>query len=153
MVYKRAVSPLIATILLIALTVSIGAMIIGWGRQYVQQQTGCLGIALSITDAEVDTSNKKLTLWIQNTGSQNVKVSDLRIYYYDVDGNRKTIKLDKTDNFNVGGKTTQILRPGQIGKLVKTDNELDNCDKILEVEIERIGCGVVSNRFPVYKCS
>ncbi len=36
---KRGVSPLIATVLLIAFTVALGAVVMNWGRGFVQQQT------------------------------------------------------------------------------------------------------------------
>src|SRR3989338_2966243 len=36
---KRGVSPLIATVLLIAFAVALGAVIINWGRGFVQERT------------------------------------------------------------------------------------------------------------------
>ncbi|MEM0379474.1 MAG: hypothetical protein QXG71_01810, partial [Nanopusillaceae archaeon] len=33
--HKKSISPLIATFILITLTVAIGAMVVAWGRQYV----------------------------------------------------------------------------------------------------------------------
>jgi flagellin-like protein len=36
---KRGVSPLIATVLLIAFAVALGAVVMNWGRGFVQQQT------------------------------------------------------------------------------------------------------------------
>src|SRR3989338_3340522 len=36
---KKGVSPLIATVLLIAFAVALGAVVMNWGRSFVQQQT------------------------------------------------------------------------------------------------------------------
>jgi|GEM_PF-5751438 len=70
---KRSVSPLIATILLVALTVSIGAMIIGWGRQYVQQQAECLGYALEIKGAiDGNLSDGIISLVVENSGTKAI---------------------------------------------------------------------------------
>ncbi|MBI2141108.1 hypothetical protein HYU16_01655 [Candidatus Woesearchaeota archaeon] len=46
---KRGVSPLIATVLLIAFAVALGAVVMNWGRGFVQQQT---------TEAEKTTQTK-----------------------------------------------------------------------------------------------
>ena len=66
----KPVSPLIASILLITLTVSIGAMIIGWGRQYVQQKTGCLGVGFEILAVNFDGSSMS-NIEVLNTGNLN----------------------------------------------------------------------------------
>jgi len=63
----KSVSPLIATIILIALTVSIGAIIVGWGRSYIQKQMMCTGFSLYISDYRV--TNSSLVLIVQNTGN------------------------------------------------------------------------------------
>lgn len=36
---KKAVSPLIATILLIAFSISVGVLVVNWGKNYVESQT------------------------------------------------------------------------------------------------------------------
>lgn len=61
---KRGVSPLIATVLLIAFAVALGAVVMNWGRNFVQQQTDAaekttqtkLGCALKVNlkVAEID---------------------------------------------------------------------------------------------------
>ena len=73
---KRTVSPLIASILLIALTVSIGAMIIGWGRQYVQQQTSCLGVSVQLSDLWGGTNGWNIT--VTNSGEQVIQIGRLK---------------------------------------------------------------------------
>ena len=63
---KRGVSPLIATVLLIAFAVALGAVVMNWGRSFVQQQTdqaekttqtklGC-SLRVSLKIAEIDST-------------------------------------------------------------------------------------------------
>ncbi|MFA4662461.1 archaellin/type IV pilin N-terminal domain-containing protein [Pyrococcus kukulkanii] len=92
---KKSVSPLIASILLIALTVSIGAMIIGWGRQYVNQRTSCLGMEVTILSATYDSVNSEITsLSAINVGFVAIPAnSKLYLVVEDRDGNRETALL------------------------------------------------------------
>ncbi len=64
----RSVSPLIATIVLISLTIAIGAIIVGWGRAYIQKQTSCLGVGFEILSLEFNGSTIK-DIKVLNTGS------------------------------------------------------------------------------------
>ncbi len=63
---KKGVSPLIATVLLIAFTVALGAVVMNWGRGFVQEQTqraedttnlklGC-ALKVSLKIAEIDSA-------------------------------------------------------------------------------------------------
>jgi len=83
---KRAVSPLIATILLVALTVSIGAMVIGWGRQYVQQQTSCLGYKIDIYEAKYNPSADRTIPLLYNSGTQKLHIRDTIVKIVDKNG-------------------------------------------------------------------
>jgi len=150
---KKAVSPLIAAILLIALTVSIGAMIIGWGRQYVQQQTKCLGASATISYVEVDANKSKMNVTIENTGTQPIIAKNIIFYVYDVNGQKQEITANDTAQFSVGGTNTQVLRPGQTGTITVVDNKtLKSCDDVLSVELAVQGCGIISNSYSVYNC-
>lgn len=71
---KKAVSPLIATVLLIAFAVALGAVVMSWGRSYVTEaqssanqigsMVGCSGIS-----AVVSTVDNQLKLCINNKTS------------------------------------------------------------------------------------
>ena len=52
---KKGVSPLIATVLLIAFAVALGAVVMNWGRGFVQQQTD---LATKTTDLKLGCSLK-----------------------------------------------------------------------------------------------
>jgi len=100
---KRAVSPLIAAILLIALTVSIGAMIIGWGRQYVQKQTSCLGVSVQITNLGGDNKNAKIT--IKNTGTHNILAGRLEVVFVLTNGEEVVYDSSKLTYLKLDGTT------------------------------------------------
>jgi len=79
----KGVSPLIATIILIALTISIGAIIVAWGRSYVQKQMTCAGMSASL-DYEShlynNTGNYHLLYFLFiNTGDSPINLEDAYI--------------------------------------------------------------------------
>jgi len=74
----RSVSPLIATIILIALTVAIGAIIVGWGRSYVQKQVSCLGASVNIIKAKLDKQYNQVTVGFINNG--NMQLDPIQVY-------------------------------------------------------------------------
>jgi len=75
----KGVSPLIATIILIALTVSIGAIIVGWGRSYIQRQASCLNVGFEILSLEFDGNNIK-NIAVLNTGLINFTVRSTFVF-------------------------------------------------------------------------
>jgi len=109
----RSVSPLIATIILIALTVAIGAIIVGWGRSYIQKQTICLDVSLEILSVTYNLSSSLIyTVTFINSGSVKIPQNEkLYIIVEDIIGNRdtKSITIGKdidpgesyTANFNL----------------------------------------------------
>lgn len=67
MVGKRALSPLLATILLLVFALVIGTITINWGRTYVEQiqedpAAGVFDSAIIISIEDVDTPLKQLQL-------------------------------------------------------------------------------------------
>jgi len=100
----RSVSPLIATIILIALTVAIGAIIVGWGRNYIQQQTSCLGVGFEILSLEFDGNNIK-NITVLNTGSTNFTVGSTFVFIVENAGGQRV-----TDTRSI----TKSWGPGEI---------------------------------------
>lgn len=94
---RRAVSPLIATVLLIAFAVALGAVVMNWGRTFTEQKTaevtatsdvatGCsLGISLKILEIANKPqicvgewgANSYINFTVSNEGSK--KIDSLRI--------------------------------------------------------------------------
>ena len=80
---KRSVSPLIATIILIALTVALGAIIVGWARGYVSGQVSCLNLGASAEYLSSDQNSTLGLLYIYtevlNTGSVPININNVYI--------------------------------------------------------------------------
>jgi len=94
-VYRKAVSPLIATVLLIAITLAIGGFMSMWTQQVTRAQTDeasktaqaeCQYVYLSIENARINTSEEadnKTALDILNTGTRDVTVNKIQVIYDD----------------------------------------------------------------------
>jgi flagellin-like protein len=88
---KRGISPLIATVLLIAFAVALGAVVMNWGRSYVedtainaqrtsQSKVDCsLGVSIEIKQISgdpkicIDSDNDELVVFIANKGTKVVQ--------------------------------------------------------------------------------
>ena len=109
---KKAVSPLIATIVLISFTIAIGSLVINWGKQFITaqtqslQQTGveCQKENAEIVKASLDKTNSNLKFIVRNTGDTNLKFNVLNVYYNDssvetvksfIDSNNKKCGADQ----------------------------------------------------------
>ena len=95
---KKAVSPLIATVLLIAFAVALGAVVMNWGRSYVEETAEK---ARTTSDTKVSCSmdvNMKFVVYngkkricynetddiikftLENTGSKNIESIQAKVY-------------------------------------------------------------------------
>ncbi|MBW3017302.1 hypothetical protein KY316_02930, partial [Candidatus Woesearchaeota archaeon] len=87
MMNKKAVSPLIATVLLIAFAVALGAIVMNWGESFVRetQETAeeasegrldcTLAVDFEIINAryqESDGDNANVTILVRNAGDQEI---------------------------------------------------------------------------------
>jgi len=70
----------------IALTVEDSAIIVGWGRSYIQKQTSCLGISLLIQNVVYDTNTGKYNITVLNNGEQQVIAERLKVGFVDISG-------------------------------------------------------------------
>ena len=105
---KRAVSPLIATVLLIAFAVALGAVVMSWGRSYVEDQ--------------IDISSGSSA--VQFICSQDVKIEVSKIrgepqLCYDSTSGRIDAILQNTGNYDVDN-----IQLGVIGNDVSTNNSI-----------------------------
>lgn len=77
---KKAMSPLLITIFLAALAVSLGAMVVSWGSSFQEgESASCQNVGISIQVAEgremlcVDENTGRIKLMITNTGDTSLK--------------------------------------------------------------------------------
>jgi len=127
---KKGISPLIATILLIAFVIAVGGILSGWLISFSKERTEeartkgemdikCSYSALRITDADWNSSETKLSLIVENRGSE--ELSDFRmVVIYD---NNTAITLKVTPS------TT--LSPGDVE--VFYNDTVSDCSKIDQV--------------------
>lgn len=68
---RRGISPLIATVLLMAFAVAIGGMIMNWSSDI--GETILLGCSkVEVENVNICLADKAISLWIRNTGEQDV---------------------------------------------------------------------------------
>ena len=94
----KAVSPLIATIILIALTVALGAIIVGWARGYVSSQVTNLGAQVQILQVSYNNSNGNIAILVQNIGSTQLVVNNLLVKFSSTNGNSQKCPLVLSNN-------------------------------------------------------
>jgi len=94
----KAVSPLIATIILIALTVALGAIIVGWARGYVSSQVTNLGAQVQILQAFPNNSNGNVTILVQNIGSTQLVANNLLVKFSFTNGKSQKCPLVLSGN-------------------------------------------------------
>lgn len=83
----KGVSPLIATIILIAVTIGIGAVIVSFARSYVQTQVNVVGVEFSIIGHTYDKNSNSLNLTVQNVGQYALSnFNQLRVLIQTTDG-------------------------------------------------------------------
>lgn len=90
---KKGVSPLIASVLLIAFTLAIGAFMSTWLHDITKKQTDeavnnakpeCQFAMLNFQNVTFNSSgNGKLSITLENTGTKGVSVTGVRIIYND----------------------------------------------------------------------
>ncbi len=87
---KKGVSPLIASVLLIAFTLSIGAFMSTWLQDITKKQTSeaadnskpeCQYANLNIQNVTFTNSTTKLRIDVENTGTKSVAIRSVRIIY------------------------------------------------------------------------
>jgi len=149
---KRAVSPLIATILLVAL-ISIGAMIIGWGKEYTNRQIKCIGYEIDILSTNIDYTNRILKVSVHNKGTEDLilstEVSPL-VFHAVIAG--QDYYCTVTDPATIGAsecaikKGTADLAAGQIGTIEIHFGSGIDLSKYEEGEFIIKGCGVISKK-------
>jgi len=101
---KKAVSPIIATILLIVIALILVGILLSWGQNFIQRSTSdadnaidrkCIGVDIDISHCDYDSQEENLTLIIVNTGKIDFK-QDTNISLILIDAN-KTLYNEETN--------------------------------------------------------
>ncbi|MCW1303320.1 MAG: hypothetical protein OH326_02960 [Candidatus Parvarchaeota archaeon] len=109
---RRGISPLIATILLIAITIVVGALITAWATTYISQQTSvvggggaeCVYVGLSVTRCNLtESAPNRLRIVLANTGTGEIR--------------KVMARIEANDGTAVTGNVTNKDMPGEFLKL------------------------------------
>ncbi len=121
---KKGVSPVIATVLLIAIVVVLALIIFFWFRSFTKEAVLKFdkNIELVCEDVAFSGSVSGTTLVMSNEG--NVPIADVRVKISGVSG-RKNVDLNLVDGLNVGQSIEQTIE------------DSDGADSILLIPILR----------------
>jgi flagellin-like protein len=115
---NRGISPLIATVLLIAFAVSIGTMIMNWGKDAVAVGD-CTETKLEVqmfSDKPVfcyDTLNSKVNVMIKNTGSTDVDRMKMRVILPDFTTEDKELSDSALKSGDIKTKNIDYVHSGK----------------------------------------
>jgi len=136
---RKGISPLIATVLLIAMTLAVATIIGSWFTGITKTQTemleentkkqiNCTGALLSISDVICSSTNQQLTIAISNLG-------DTALY-----GFSTLVKINNTyyENSTGGPTSTSALDPGEQTILVYPCSNTTYCVNNAVIESLRI---------------
>ena len=128
---RKGISPLIATILLIAFVIAVGGILSGWlisfskerveeARTKGETETQCSYSGLSIDDADWNDTETKLSLIVRNSGTEDLTDFRMVVIY----NNNTALTFRVTP-----GSTT--LNPGDVE--VFYNSSVSDCNKIDQV--------------------
>lgn len=115
---NRGISPLIATVLLIAFAVSIGTMIMNWGKDAVAVGD-CSETKLEVqmfSEKPVfcyDTLNSKINVMIKNTGSTDINRMKMRVITPDFKTEDKDISDSTIKSGDIKTKNIDYTHSGK----------------------------------------
>ncbi|MFH1315895.1 MAG: archaellin/type IV pilin N-terminal domain-containing protein [Candidatus Woesearchaeota archaeon] len=128
---KRGVSPLIATVLLIAFAVALGAVVMNWGREYIED-----------TQKDVEIKSAQTSACIIDVSLSLVKISDKPCYERTADGSDNIFHaiIENGDSTELTGyKITFIGDEETIGNNGILTHEINDSIKqaeIISVDVE-----------------
>ena len=135
----KGISPLIATILLIAFVIAVGGILSGWLISFSKERTEearikgetdikCSYANLYISDADWNDTQTRLSLTIENTGSEDL--SDFRMIV--IYANNTVVTLEVMPN-------STTMNPGDVQSFYN-DTHVGNCSDISQVLFKSNTC-------------
>jgi flagellin-like protein len=90
---QKAISPLVATVLLIAITMTLAGIVAFWGSSFVrtslptENQTGaiqaCTAASIRLVTSSYNSTNNALSITIYNDGTQRLMLTNITFIYPD----------------------------------------------------------------------
>lgn len=124
---KKAISPVIATVLLIAMVIVIGLIVFLWFRGMVEEEKTKFGknIKLVCSDVEFEAEYGSGTLYISNKG--NVPIFSMKVQIFDDSSHTTENIKELSSEWSVTG-----LNPG---RSFSGDVSLDDATKIILIPV------------------
>lgn len=123
---KKGISPLIATVLLIAFAVALGAVVMNWGRSYVED----------MSEKSAETSNTKVAC-AQDVGYEVYTISNTPKICYDADNGQLEIMLKNTGDIQLYGFTFNVLGMDDTGITMDFNTSINKASfKKFEIEFD-----------------
>ena len=114
---RKAVSPFIASILLLAITVSVATIVANWFKNYAEttaedtanaNDINCLNLGINIDDPIYNSATNIASFIVENTGTVNFYVDKLSIIYIYSNGSSSSESRDISNREVVVGDSTAI---------------------------------------------
>ena len=146
----KGVSPLIAAVLLVAFTVAIATLIMGWFSTFTRTTTstvsnktstaiGCSNAQISIEDVYVKNATlineTRVTVIVKNTGYATIGLNSLQVYN------------TTGQNFSQGFVAATSIAPGSIVTYNVTNVSMITCPTTFSKAIVTSTCGGISDAF------
>ncbi len=143
----KGISPLIAAVMLIAFTVAIATLIMGWYSSTARSTTasitnhtttavGCADARLSIQEVFVEANESAtVTVVIQNTGFGPINIEDVQVF--NKTGHNTSTGFAVVDNF----------QKGQIANIKLYNATIVNCPADFSKVVATSNCGGVTDTF------
>ena len=136
---RKGISPLIATILLIAFVIAVGGILSGWLVSFTKERTEearlkgetdirCSYASLYISDANCNSTSSELSFIVENTGSIDLTEFEMIIIY----SNNTAFTLKVTPN-------SVTLNPGDI-EVFYNDTDISDCNDISQALFKSDTC-------------
>ncbi len=88
---RKGVSPFIASVILILITIVVGSFLASWSQDLAKDQADavsrntrpeCNYVFLNVQDLQYDnTTSKQLSMIIQNTGTSDTQITSMQLFY------------------------------------------------------------------------
>ncbi len=148
---KKAISPVVATVLLIVIAVSLFGIVYLWSRAFVQEHVLKFGESARALcqqvqfDADVSVDNGALHIVLNNVG--NVNIYKIQVKFVGQG-------ITKTAVYDAGGEEGFALSAGNVAEIVVQPPQGTSFDNIVKIVITPIllGEGQKTGNYKEYLC-
>jgi flagellin-like protein len=143
----KGISPLIAAVLLIAFTVAIATLIMGWFSTLTRNTTGTVS---NKTTEAVDCSNSQISIedvYITNGTNGSARIIAKNTGFSDLTINSAQMFNTTGGNFSTGFSMVTDFTPGAIRTIYLTRVSIKDCPSGFSKVIVTTNCGGISDTF------